>query len=145
MRVRGFTLIEILLVVAMITIVAGTGFLVLGDIVATDVRNTAAQLVTQSMRRAQLSSRNMREDDMWGVYVSSSSATVFRGDTYTTRDAAYDEAFPFPRSVTVSGTTEFVFGKGTGLVPAPATVSMTFNDETLSVSINAIGAIHHAD
>lgn len=140
---RGFTLVEILLVLAIITLVAGSGFFVLSNLVATDVRDATAELIIQGMRRAQFSAAHMRNDDAWGVFVASTSATVFRGNDAGARDIAYDESFVFPDTVTVGGISHVVFGKGTGVPVATATISITFRDESRFVVVNEAGAISY--
>lgn len=144
MMYRGFTLIEILLVVAIISVVAGSGFIVLTNIVDTDVLNTSAQMTVQAMRRAQDSAFYMRFDDDWGVVLSSVSATVFKGDDPDTRDSAYDEVFAYPDTVTVGGVSEVIFGKGTGVPVVTATVSITFRNGARQVVVGEAGAVSYA-
>lgn len=139
----GFTVLEMLLVVAMVTVIAGSGLLAVRTAVSAEAVDTSGQLFVQSLRHAQISARSMRHDDTWGVAVSSGSATVFRGPAFAGRDEEFDEVFVFSRHVFVTGDTQIIFEKGTGLVSQLSSTSITVEDRTRAVRVHTTGAIDY--
>ncbi|HXV27056.1 MAG TPA: type II secretion system protein [Candidatus Paceibacterota bacterium] len=138
---RGFTLLEVMLVTALIGLVAGSGFLTVRTFRARDAGASASRLIQQALIRARTSAVAMRTDDSWGVSVAGDGATVFKGESFASRDDAYDEVFDFSAGVLVSGSSEFVFAKHTGVPASSGIVTVTYDDETYSVQVNDVGTI----
>ena len=121
--------------------IAAGGYVAVQRSVIDDARDTAARISVQSLRRAQRSAISLRSDESWGVKVSSVSATVFRGDDDASRDPLFDEVLSFPSSVEVSGTTVYVFEKGTGYPVSAGTVSFSFDGVLRHVRVNELGTV----
>lgn len=139
----GFVLLEMLLVVALIGIVAGATVVWQRNALSTTQMNASADIVVQAVRRAQLSALAMRQDDAWGVTVASTSATVFLGTSYVGRDQSEDEVYDLEGSISVSGLTEIIFAKRTGLPNTTGTVTLTSGPESLMITINGRGTVSH--
>lgn len=137
---KGFTLLELLLSLAIIALVAG---LALPASRAFQTRNDldiATATVAQTLRRAQALAQGMDGDISWGVRVASGSITLFRG----AGDPNFDEVFDVPATITPSGFTEVVFTKFTGDPTATGTITLTSSDsEVVNVTINAKGTISY--
>src|ERR1051326_7784778 len=99
----GFTLIEILLVLALIVLVVGVtlplawGFLQSSDL---DISTLTA---VQSLRRAQQLAAEGAADSSWGVELEQQTVTVFSGSSFASRDSNLDEQFNLPESLNYSG------------------------------------------
>ncbi len=142
MRDRGFTLIEILLSVTIIGILAGLSLPVYRTFQVKNDLSIAVDTVVQSARRAQELSRATQGDETWGVDVRSGSITVFQGANYASRNTDRDETFEIASSMNVSGVTEFVFTKLTGLPQTIGSLTLTtVAGETAIVTINSKGMI----
>lgn len=138
---KGFTLLELLLSIALISVLAGFSLPIYRTLIKKNDLDIAVNSIAASMRRAQILSQAVDGDISWGVKVQSGSIVVFKGASYTTRDTAYDESFDLQSSTSPSGTTEVVFAKLTGLPQSTGTTTLTSESDTRTVSINAKGMV----
>lgn len=138
---KGFTLLELLLSIALISVLAGFSLPIYRTLIKKNDLDIAVNSIAASMRRAQILSQAVDGDISWGVKVQSGSIVVFKGASYTTRDTAYDESFDLQSSTNPSGTTEVVFAKLTGLPQSTGTTTLTSESDTRTVSINAKGMV----
>lgn len=138
----GFTLLEVLLSVAIIALIAGLGTPVYQSFQTRNDLDVAANTVAQSLRRAQVLARASDGDTTWGVDVRSGGTTVYKGPSYAARDSTLDELFDVPTSITPSGIGGTVFSKFTGLPQTTGTITLTSNaNETRTITINEKGTI----
>ena len=141
---RGFTLLEALLTIALISSVAAFSLPVAVSFQTGNDLDDATSAVAQGLRRAQTLSRAQENDTTWGLYVQVSSVTVFQGASYAARDASYDEVFEIADTITVGGLQEVVFDKLTGEPQSTGTVLLdAVNNESRSVTINSKGAVDY--
>ncbi len=138
----GFTLLEVLLSIATISLIVGFSSVVFQNSqVRTDHESGASSLV-QSYRRAQMLSRAVDGDSQWGVRIQDGSLTLFKGASYAARDTNFDELTDVPATITVSGLQEVVFAKKTGLPQSTGTTTLlSSTNETRTVTINGEGMI----
>lgn len=140
---KGFSLIEILLSVGLITIIMAFALPVHQTFQSRIDRNVAANVAANSLRQAQSLARGMTEDDNWGVAISGADLIVFKGASFATRDTGYDEIYALPTTVTVSGTTEYVFDKTTGRPQSTGSTTFSGNAGASTVTINDVGMIEY--
>jgi prepilin-type N-terminal cleavage/methylation domain-containing protein len=98
---RGFTLIEILLVVGVLGIVSSFSVPAYRTYQARSDLNLATEQTIQGLARAKLLSQNAEGDSGWGFYVP--AGVLYRGTGYGQRESGADEVFPMPSTVSVSG------------------------------------------
>jgi prepilin-type N-terminal cleavage/methylation domain-containing protein len=139
----GFSLIEVLLSVALITVIMGFALPVHQTFQSRIDRNVAANVAAQSMRQAQALSRGMTEDDTWGVALTGGNVVVFKGSSFATRDAAFDEEYTMPATVSASGTTEYVFEKVDGRPQSAGSTTFSGNAGAVTVTVNDLGMIEY--
>lgn len=137
----GFTLLELLLSVAIISALAGLSLPVYRTLLQKNDLDIAAVTIAQSMRRSQLLSQAVDGDTTWGVKVQSGNIVVFKGASYAARDTTFDETFDVPGTIGVGGATEIVFGKFTGLPQTTGVINLSTESDARSVSINEKGTI----
>ena len=137
----AFTLLEVLLSIAMITVIAGISLAVFYGFQSRNDLEIAANTVVQSYRRAQIMSRAVDGDISWGVRIQTGSIVVFKGTNYSTgRDATYDEIFDMPSNIGIAGVQEVVFAKFTGDPGTTGTTTLTgVNNETRTITLNSEG------
>ncbi len=138
---RGFTLIELILSMALIATLAG---ITAGVYYATQVKNgldIAATTLAQGLRRAQSLAQVGSSDSSWGVYVQAGSITLFKGATYATRDTTQDEVAAFASNITASGSKEVDFTKFSGDPTSAATFTFTTLADTKTVTVNPKGMV----
>lgn len=140
---KGFTLLEILLVVAMMALITSFAppvFMQLHNKIGLDSNITT---YISSLHRAQDLSTAVKDDSAWGVKITNDNVTIFKGNSYEIRDQSFDEVSDFSLKVNVSGSSEFVFNKmyGTPMLFGTTTIANELGD-TKDVSVNSTGLIN---
>ncbi len=140
-KAAGFTIIELLLVIAII-ISIGTFSVVFFSRFLTQnaVANVQDQFLGEA-RKAQIYAMMGRQNGNWGVRFGSNTLTLFQGNSYATRNAAFDETFRVNSNISIAGFTEVVFTKVTGLPSTTGTYSITSNDTSKQFVINSQGVV----
>ncbi len=145
-KMRGFTLIELSLVVAMIGILTGLSIPVLKAFTNNNNISSATSLIINELEHAKLLSQAEENDDQWGLKIEDNTVTVFKGGSYVARDSSFDHVADLPSNITISGDQEIVFDKFTGYVSEQKTVNLIMeNDTRASISINVKGLINQND
>lgn len=140
---EGFTLLEILLSVAAMTILSGLSIPVFRTMLTKNDLDIATVTTAQTLRRAQILSQAVAGDTSWGVKVQSGSITLFKGTSYAARDSSFDEVFDVPGSITTSGTSEIVFTKFSGDPQTTGTISLSTDSDSSNVVINGKGMVSY--
>lgn len=140
---RGFSLLEVLLSVAIISFLAGLSMPIYAGFHTRNSMDLAAQSIAQALRRAEAYSQAVKGDSQWGVRVASGTATLYKGSSYALRDTAYDENITIPGNVAVSGLSEVVFTKLSGAPSTTGTVTLSTTNQTRNISINAKGMVDY--
>lgn len=140
MKKRGFTLFEILLVVALLGIMAALIPTVYVRLFTDTSVDTAIKTYKTTVRRAQTLALSGEGGDGWGVYITTGSATIFKGGSYAGRDTSFDEVYETSGSVVVSGIQEVTFEKITGSASGTgATIFSPSIGAPQSVTVNSKG------
>lgn len=139
---RGFTLPEIVLVLAIVAILTSAGFVFSRTILIDANLDAAATGFSESARRAALLARGVDGDSTWGVHVQAGSITLFKGASFVARDTVVDEIIEMPSTITPSGTTDVLFSKFTGFPTTTGMLILTGLDgQSRSITINGKGTI----
>ena len=140
----GFTLLEILLSIALIALLAGIAAPVYVSFQVRNDLDIAATTVVQTFRRAQLLSQAVDGDTVWGMNVQSGSITLFQGVSYAARNTNFDEIFDMPESIAPGGLQEVVFSKFSGNPQTTGTTTLTSsNNEVRTINLNEKGTINY--
>jgi prepilin-type N-terminal cleavage/methylation domain-containing protein len=140
---QGFTLIEILLVVGLMTIIMGLTLPISASLIQQNNSENAQESFSTALRTAQTYSRNNHHDDNWSVKINTSEVVIFKGNDYINRDQSYDEKFPISQSVTKSGVTDISFEKSTGQPDISGVTTFSSGVFSETVSINSIGTVSY--
>ncbi|HKU18843.1 MAG TPA: type II secretion system protein [Candidatus Saccharimonadales bacterium] len=143
-RSAGFTLVEMLLSVAIIGMLVGLSIPIYQTFVQRNDLDITAQTVVNMLRRAETYARASNTDNAWSVELQSTTITLFQGTTFASRNTAYDETYSLPGSVTPSGLGEVQFTKFTGIPNTTGTVTLTSNtNDTRTITVNAKGMVDY--
>ncbi len=139
----GFTLLEIILVVALLAISSG----VVAPIYysaknSDDLINTRDSLIS-SLRRAQLLSMAVKNDETWGLKINNQEIIVFQGNDFFSRNQDYDEIVRINRNINVEGIDEIVFLKLSGRPSVSDDFILTSNNKTIEISVNQLGIVDY--
>lgn len=139
---QGFTLLEVLLSIATITIIAGFSIPLYQSFQVKNDLDITANTWVQTLRRAQVLSQAVDGDSAWGVKIQPASLVLFKGASYIARDTNFDEIFQVSTSITPSDITEIVFTKFTGTPSVTGTTTLTASTaEIRTININAKGTL----
>lgn len=144
MKTNGFTLLEVMLSVAVLGVV---GIFSIPIFQAFQVRNDldiAVENTVHVLRRAQVYARSGANDSSWGVQVTTSSIVLFQGQTYSTRDTQWDEITAFPSDVIASSTPTIYFLSLNGQTSGTSAISFaSINNEVRNIVINKYGTAEY--
>lgn len=141
---KGFTLIELLLSVALIGILVGFSVPVFRGVKDRNDIDTTANIIVHNLRRAQTLSQAVDEDINWGVNLTNTVITLFKGINYANRDSNYDEIFDVANTVKLSGDTEIFFTKFSGELNSNKNIILTSSDGSeKNITINQKGIIEY--
>ncbi len=140
---RGFTLVEMVLSVAIMAILIGLATPVYFSYQTNNEFGLATEAGVRSLRRAQLLAVNMEQDNNWGTYFSTSSITVYVGASFGSRNSNYDEPYSLPASVT-STVVDINFSKFTGEPVASTSITLSSDSgDRKIISVNAKGLVDY--
>ena len=141
-KLGGFTLLEILLALGIISILLAMIVPVSLDFYKSQELETQTQFLIQTLREAQSKSMSVELDSPFGVYVGNQSFILFKGNSYAGRDVQYDEIFDFPKIISLSGISEIVFSKSEGKPNIIGNIILSSNSNVETININEMGRIN---
>lgn len=132
----GFSLIELILVVAIVLTlgVLSSGFYS-RFLNQNSASNVSDQLASQ-LRKAQTYAMAGKQNTNWGVKYNASTVTLFAANS-----SAFDETFSVNTNINVSGFSQVIFTKVTGIPDSTPTITISESADSKTVSINSQGAV----
>lgn len=138
---KGFTLLEILLVLVLLAILAVVATPVYLSFQSQNDLDLAATMTSVSLRRARLLSQAVKYDSGWGVKVEAGKIYIFKGSDFLSRDANFDEINEIAHSVSVSGADQIVFYPFSGFTSQATAVILQLNEKSRVITVNEKGMI----
>lgn len=140
----GFTMLEVLLSLAVIALIGGIGVPVYNSFQNRNSLDVAVSTYASSVRRAQVLSQGMSGDSPWGVRINVGDITLFKGANFAARDTAFDEIFKIPTSISFVGQQEIIMAKMSGLPSSTGSLTLTSaNNESRTLLVNAKGMVQY--
>jgi prepilin-type N-terminal cleavage/methylation domain-containing protein len=141
---RGFTLLEIILSIALIGILASAFFATFRNFQFGNDMDVVVSNIVQSARRAQLMSQGVFGEDDWGVKIFEDRLVIFKGTSFLDRDVSRDETLDFPSPFSASGLTEIVFREFSGEPRETGTISLsTASGMSREINVGAMGRLSY--
>ncbi len=151
---KGFTLVELLIVIGILVIVISSTFIIQGGLLADTYLNTNTEKIIQTLRLAQMRSITRVKDSSWGVYFDEDSGgtddkfVLFQGSDYATRDSSYDIVSELPNIISLSNISlngagdDIVFDELTGETSNYGSLQISDNlGNSYTISSNSKGVI----
>ncbi len=141
---QGFTLIEVLLVVAIITLITVVSAPLVLSFQNANELDVSTNTLAQYLYQAQSYSLNRAHDCNWGVTINGQDLTLFCGDNYANRDANRDITYQMPLGITVQNNTEINYVKLTGVPQSTGSFTLaTVGNRTATVTVNKKGMVDY--
>ncbi|MDQ5972430.1 MAG: hypothetical protein QG553_589 [Patescibacteria group bacterium] len=140
---KGFTLPEMLLVVAIITVITAIGTPLYLSLSNSNQLDAATSLLAQDLYQAQSYSRNRAQDSQWGVAINGQSIVLFSGASYATRDPNNDVVYAVPSGIAIGGLTQIVYSKLYGLPTSTGSFTLTGAGKTNTITVNNKGMVEY--
>ncbi len=138
---KGFTLVELLLSVALTFIIATITFPVGVSFYRSQMLEETTEGVLGALRRAQQLSQTGKDQTSFGVYMTSGSYTFFEGESYALRVSEEDEVYQVSPAVVFSGLGEIVFSVLDGLPSVSGVVTLTVDTKEKTIEISPLGYV----
>ncbi len=129
-------MVEVMLSIALFTSIAGASAIALYSIDQGTRTDHATITVGNALRQAALKSIALEYDMPWGVKIAPDTVTLFRGETYDTRDTPSDTEIPLYSSVSATGLEEVRFSgaQGEPHVTGIITLSTPYDSSTITIT-----------
>jgi prepilin-type N-terminal cleavage/methylation domain-containing protein len=139
---KGFTLIELIIVIALISILGflSTGFY--SRFYNQNAVSTITDELTQEFRKAQIYAMMGKQNGNWGVHNNTTSIILFQGSTFVGRNTAFDETFTVNSNITITGLTDLIFFRMTGTPSATPTIIISNANNTRTITVNSQGVVN---
>lgn len=140
---RGFSLFELLLVIAMIAIVAGVSMPYGLSYFRTQTLNSIESQMADVLDKARNQSVVQKDDAQYGVYMQASSSLkyyLFKGSSYTAQPT--DEPYDVPPDTTIvfpGSLQTILFSKHTGMPSATGTITISRDSMSRTIIIDSFG------
>lgn len=143
---RGFTLIEIILAIAILSIIMAVIISGMMDYVNYQRMQADVVEVSSQIRETRQNSLSAQDDTHYGVHFESDSVTIFDGDTYNALDPDNQvTSFSIVGLATdlTNGDSDIVFSRLTGVPSATGTITITSNQlgTTATITVNGTGLV----
>ncbi len=126
----GFSLIEIVIVIAIITIVTTLAFQSFGNGTAQESLNKGAATIVAELGRARSLTLSSKDALQYGVHIDQNSIVLFSGDTYfaseqTNASVTLDATVAVTATSLTGGGSDIVFQRLTGITAQYGTITLT--------------------
>ena len=142
LKKAGYTFIELLVVILLVLLLFSLSTPFYSRFVLQDAVDNTANQLAGSLRKAQMYSMTGKQNGSWGVHYDSFTITFFKGSSYATRNSAFDEKYSVNQNISISGFSDVVFSKVTGLPSTTPTVTISGGGSSKIISVNTQGIVN---
>ena len=138
----GFTVLELILVIAIFAIAVASVLPFLAKFQQTQTLSTVHENIVQSLRRAQHRAVIGERDSAWGVRFLSGSYVLYAGNSYAGRTTGLDERHTVAAVYSFAGRTEITFRKLGGSAMTGGTLTINGGAGGVkTIQVNSVGKI----
>lgn len=135
---RGFTFVELLIVVAIVIIIAAGASPFYINLIAKNNLNSTRDGFKSTLRKAQTYAISGKDNTIWGVCITGGNMRLFGG---TCGAPSRKEEIGIPTDVTVSGFSTVTFSKLRGEPSSAFTFTLSNQAGTRTIIINSTGNV----
>ena len=139
----GFTLLEVLLSLAFISVIAALPFILGNFSLSNNNLTHAVDLSAEALQSARHFAIAEKNGGSWGVKFSPTEATVFEGNSYASRNSGNDRILTLPAEMTISGVDEVVFDRFTGDPNVTGAITLSIDGNDAEIVIREHGFIDY--
>lgn len=133
---RGFTLIELILVVGLLMIITASAVPLSGNWYFLNSYDSAKSTLISSLRKSQAYALDQKGDFDWGVCLIGRTIRLFSSSCTS---PVVKNDFLLPDFVTITGLSTVTFSPLSGEPSAPQSIILTGHDKTTTITINSLG------
>lgn len=138
---QGITFIEVLIVVTITAIIGASAISLSSNFLNSNNFKNKTNEIVSLLRFAQINSMAGKEDSSWGVKISENKITLYKGNSFETRESPFDSTYDIPQTVSITQG-DYVFEKLTGNPDSTATITVQSNaGDSANISVNEIGIV----
>ena len=138
---NGFTFVEILVVMAIITFMAGIGFFLSSDVFRSSSFSSDTDSLGIALQRARSQAINNIDEKPHGIKITGGDYIIFEGISYASRDTSKDETIKGNSTFTFTGPTEVVFTQLSGQCSLCGDIVINDGSRTATILLNFEGRI----
>lgn len=135
---KAFSLIELIIVIAIIMIIGAVSTTFGAGTLMQNNLETDKLMLVSSLRKAQNYAMVKKNGLSWGVCLSGRGIRVFGG---TCASPTIKDDYDISNSTVISGLSTVTFSALRGEPNAVQSITLTGNNKTITVSVNALGGI----
>ena len=139
---RGFTLIEILMTLAIITLLASMGLAVSVGTYRSYAFNTEQDILMSLLMKTRQQALTNVDEAPHGLFITPSEYVLFEGASYAARAQSKDEHISADAAITKSGLNEVVFSQLAGESNASGTIMLASGTRVATATITYEGQIN---
>ncbi|MGE5297785.1 MAG: Tfp pilus assembly protein FimT/FimU [Acidobacteriaceae bacterium] len=140
MKSSGFTIIEILVVMAIIAVIASFGMILSQDFFRSYTFRSETSALVSVLSKARTQAISNINQQPHGVRVEPGQYIIFQGSTFDPSDPN-NFAVKTQPAVTNNGPATIIFSQVSGDVATPTTIILTGDGHTAAVKVNSAGRI----
>lgn len=135
---KGLTVIEILIVIAIVAIIGASVAPFLSRFILANSLETTKNELVGTLRKAQENSLNEKAGSVWGVCFVSNNIRLYSG---TCAVPSYSEDFTKPSVISLSGLQDTTFSNLTGEPSNQLSISLSTQIDSTLIEMNEIGGL----
>ncbi len=139
---EGFTIIELLVSIAILVGISGLGLFVSIDFYKSYILNSERDIVVSILQSARNYSITNINESKHGVYFNPTEYVIFQGNSYATRTIIYDENIKVNPGITHTGLQEIIFQQLTGEPAITGDIVLNNSVRSLIISVQNEGRIN---
>ncbi|MFA5080492.1 MAG: prepilin-type N-terminal cleavage/methylation domain-containing protein [Candidatus Paceibacterota bacterium] len=111
---KGFTIIELLLTIAMVVILVGITIPFYSQFSKNNLQIDSGAVI-DSIRTAEMSAITQKNNSGWGIHFQSGKIIIFKGNSFEMREISFDEEINISDNYVFSGLNDVFFSPFNGI------------------------------